>query len=135
MFVMQRSPQSFQAVLQNFEQWLLQRVYQQAGFLESIQLALRYRATSVQWLDDFRGDVANQLSQELQNCEGAQPSNLLEEFVSDGFWRHYVSDWLLSLAPMPDLPQAGPLGTSQGNTSSCRAFLPVLLLEGALQAG
>lgn len=123
--VLQRSLQTFEAVLQNVETWLLERVNQEPGFLEKIQLALRYRATSVQWLDEFRGEVAKQLSQELQNCEGALPANLVEEFQTDGFWRHYVGDWLLTQASV-DPPPAQPLGTRQG-TSPHSAILPAPL--------
>lgn len=92
-------PPGFLAVLDSFEYWLQQRIRQQRDFLEEIHLQMKYRENKypVQWLADFKSEVANQLVLEWQASGEPIPHSLLAEFKrGDYFWREYVQDWLLS---------------------------------------
>lgn len=113
----QRVPQGFQALLQRFEGWFLERVYQQPGFLEALQVAL-YNAAPAPVLEAFQQEVADQLSQGLHAVEEPLPYALLRELQNGGFWKQYVCGWLLSLTPAPaDPPLPGPEAV-QGNVTA-----------------
>lgn len=94
----QRLPLEFQALLQRFEGWLLQKFKQQPGLLERIQLSL-YRASPAPLLEELQREVAEQLSKELSAMEEPLPYVLLRELQNGGFWRQYVCTWLLALEP------------------------------------
>lgn len=107
-------PPDFVAVVQRFGQWLLSRVHRQHGFLERVQIAVRYSFGSSNWMADFRREVADQLTQELQASEQPLPQKLLEELEGDGFfWQEYVQDWLMA-QPLPPDPAAEEPESHQG---------------------
>lgn len=94
-------PPGFQDALQRFEVWFNEQIQCQSEFLERFQLEVRYRATFSPWLQNFRQEAINHLSQEV---DGPLPDGLLVDLQTGFFWRHYIHDWLLAQPLILELP-------------------------------
>lgn len=108
---MQRFPSGLQTVLQDFQQWLFNRLQEQPDLLRRLDLAARYRSSllGIPWLDTFKQEVADQLAKDLQASEDKLPPRLLKELQQkDYVWNQYVEDWLLLLAQRAPDPEIAP---------------------------
>lgn len=105
--LVQRWPPGFEAVLQKFEQWLLERLHQKPGFVAHCRLEKKYRRTVGSAQDSFQVEAINKLNKLWHDSEKPLPSKLLQELLRDGFfWTEYLEDWLLSnAANLEHVPQ------------------------------
>lgn len=105
---MQRLPPGFEAFLQSFEQWLLERLHRQPGLLEQIHLTFQYSAREdpILWLVEFKREIADQIAGMWEASADPLSLDLLDELLTnDYFWNQYVEEWLLArplaLCPAP----------------------------------